>query len=758
MRNQIRKSSRSRLPSSPACLLGLALMSCLLLLPSPARGQTTQTALYTDLSTTFTFCNTYGGYIQNFTALVDFPGKVAEFLGWSEPPNMDAAILAEIDRICNSLSTLIKSGDITTINEAITTTRTMLNDYSSYMVNGHLDPTTTYGSAIEQQSIAAVTAALDPPGPLNPDGQCAGKDIFQILPPTSKTNVVYDWRLGIADGLIAVATRLMAIGILWPDFRTTGSKTTELTAYRNCLIQHRDLIRAPRPNNYCRVDEVCAPAGGGCGCDSVTCKEWRSWPTWPVTALDLPSPNCSIPPSFPSEEEFWDLEAVASSTIDNNNLANVLFALERMIDTLYVLTSPLTTPPANQHISFGANPLLCLSQSAAGNVTLDNCTSTSSLLNWSYDPGTGRIMNAGSNQCISAQGIPNSPVSLQMVTCVDNDNSSIWDRSPESGVIKNSFGSALTVLDAVPAVGSQVWGRVATPWYLNKQVWILGSGSSCSGAICPITGSAAWNQGTIAGSGERYPIDFSIFAYEGISGFQDVAGPIAAAESLSATGFSINGLSGLPDALVVEYGPVSLANGTIRGMPFLPSAQTFPSSVTVLGPPGYQGPTYTDPINFEMAFLNLQAWSKSLANIQATGTVSVPPPNGGVMTMISTEPSAQPQVFNVDGSAAYNARTIQFEKLPASATILINVSGAEANFWSLGFSGLAAGNNVLWNFPEATTVKMSYVPFFGSVLAPFANVTLNWGKEIGTMVSWSLASSSEFDWNPLSTYTVMKGP
>ncbi|MEU9251119.1 choice-of-anchor A family protein [Streptomyces sp. NPDC048270] len=97
---------------------------------------------------------------------------------------------------------------------------------------------------------------------------------------------------------------------------------------------------------------------------------------------------------------------------------------------------------------------------------------------------------------------------------------------------------------------------------------------------------------------------------------------------------------------------------------------------------------------------------------QATGTVV----NSGFETLFTGDGSAALQVFNVDANLAHattgGQQGIRFARIPAGATILVNVLGADRtiNTWSGGIQDTdplnAHRDRLLWNFPDATTVNL----------------------------------------------------
>jgi hypothetical protein len=138
----------------------------------------------------------------------------------------------------------------------------------------------------------------------------------------------------------------------------------------------------------------------------------------------------------------------------------VVFALQRMIDSLKIITSAQPDLAAtNQLIRLGSNPSLCLSAiwntSPAPYWSLgsDNCSSANPLHNWSYDRATGRIstISQGVPNCITGYGpLPEGSPGIQFCTA---DEMQIWDWNPDTGIIKNSWGSVLAVWARTPLSG-----------------------------------------------------------------------------------------------------------------------------------------------------------------------------------------------------------------------------------------------------------------------------------------------------------------
>ncbi|MFG3038302.1 choice-of-anchor A family protein [Streptomyces sp. NPDC048330] len=105
------------------------------------------------------------------------------------------------------------------------------------------------------------------------------------------------------------------------------------------------------------------------------------------------------------------------------------------------------------------------------------------------------------------------------------------------------------------------------------------------------------------------------------------------------------------------------------------------------------------------------------ASRTATGTAV----NNGYETLFTGDGTSALQVFNVDfdlESASGGQQGITFAGIPAGATVLVNLLGADRTIDSYN-AGLPDGlrERVLWNFPDATAVKFEgTAQFSGSVL------------------------------------------
>lgn len=140
-------------------------------------------------------------------------------------------------------------------------------------------------------------------------------------------------------------------------------------------------------------------------------------------------------------------------------------------------------------------------------------------------------------------------------------------------------------------------------------------------------------------------------------------------------------------------------------------------------------------VNFTGEREYLQELSTKLATLPANGTVKMQ--WGGLE--LKGDCASNLQVFNVSGADVGVAHTFAVSCIPANATVVFNISGASVTIKNMGMQSLTTlRDKVLFNFPQATSLKMTSVGVEGSILAPFAQVDQPAGRIDGQVVvkSW----------------------
>ncbi|MEV6954679.1 choice-of-anchor A family protein [Streptomyces sp. NPDC051183] len=157
----------------------------------------------------------------------------------------------------------------------------------------------------------------------------------------------------------------------------------------------------------------------------------------------------------------------------------------------------------------------------------------------------------------------------------------------------------------------------------------------------------------------------------------------------------------------------------------------------------------SSPVDFAKEFAALRSASRSWAQVRGNGTVARP--EGG-KALLLTGADAELNVFSVDASDLQQTDRISL-KVPAGSTTLVNVLGSSYDMIGSPLYGVelwdpqtgefvlddyAAGSakfkdvrsKLLWNFPQATSVKKNHASWPGTLLAPDAAVELG-GKGAG---------------------------
>lgn len=264
--------------------------------------------------------------------------------------------------------------------------------------------------------------------------------------------------------------------------------------------------------------------------------------------------------------------------------------------------------------------------------------------------------------------------------------------------------------------------------------------------IGDVCGRDAWVQGPIISPGpfasvQYYPRDFSVFVLNDAIAFPDVQGSVAAGGQFQASSFYLNGPATYWTALLAG-GFVQVDNGTIRGSVFSPNLEPFEfassklvnGSVTVVNGASVNS-TPTSPIDFGDAFAKLRSLSQALKRYQISASANVTITNGGTgLDIVSNEKELN--IIALSASQLIALRSINLS-VPTGSPVIVNVAGGgDVTFQNMQITSTAS---ILWNFPDATTrIQMSGMQFWGSVLAPDADVYFDWGGMIiGTLVAKS---------------------
>jgi choice-of-anchor A domain-containing protein len=167
---------------------------------------------------------------------------------------------------------------------------------------------------------------------------------------------------------------------------------------------------------------------------------------------------------------------------------------------------------------------------------------------------------------------------------------------------------------------------------------------------------------------------------------------------------------------------------------------------TVVFPRGNSATAGT-PINFAAKFAELRGLSSQLGSLAVNGTTSYES-WGGIMLQ-GTNPEVN--VFEVNASA-FTGATLFYIEAPANSLAVVNVRGASAQFSGFGisFGGGINQHGVLYNFVDATSINANGFGFWGTVLAPNADVNFSNGSFDGGFYAKSFTGYAEGHINGLN--------
>ncbi|MFC2084140.1 SdrD B-like domain-containing protein [Bacteroidota bacterium] len=146
-----------------------------------------------------------------------------------------------------------------------------------------------------------------------------------------------------------------------------------------------------------------------------------------------------------------------------------------------------------------------------------------------------------------------------------------------------------------------------------------------------------------------------------------------------------------------------------------------------------------DRINFSAAGVYLKSLSSQLASYDTNGTTTY---QWGGLTLVGTDPILN--VFQVSGADLTNAHTLTID-VPNGSVVIVNIDGDNIE-WSGGLivNGTSI-NNVLYNFYQATFIRIQGIDVLGSILAPCATVDFVSGQQHGQMIAKYLIGRGQYN-------------
>ncbi|MPS48751.1 choice-of-anchor A family protein [Methylobacillus sp.] len=211
-----------------------------------------------------------------------------------------------------------------------------------------------------------------------------------------------------------------------------------------------------------------------------------------------------------------------------------------------------------------------------------------------------------------------------------------------------------------------------------------------------------------------------------------VAGALAIGGNASLNGNSVSNINGNDYAVVVggNLGDTPWG-GSANGNLWVGGTNNKGGNYTISGTLDNPS-TAPAPVDFAAAESYLTALSSGLSNVSATGSYS-PLDEWNQNSKVFTGSGSGVEFFNLDASEFASFNNLTFNGFSAGTTLVFNVAGSDA---VLGWQWQSLSNdyNVLFNFYEATSVKLENATINANILAVNATITGS-GNLYGTVIA-----------------------
>jgi choice-of-anchor A domain-containing protein len=247
--------------------------------------------------------------------------------------------------------------------------------------------------------------------------------------------------------------------------------------------------------------------------------------------------------------------------------------------------------------------------------------------------------------------------------------------------------------------------------------------------------------------------DYNVFLLGDYNLGTDVEGKVAAAGNITMDTFAVGWKVPAADLAntLVAGGNLTLSNGGVWGDAWHGGNYSADGTVVQMRGAVAQG----SPIDFTARGAQLLSLSTQLASLTANGTTTRET-WGGLMLRGA---DAQRNVFDVNASDLTGA-TLWSIQAPAGSFVVVNIRGSSATISGGGiqFSGGIDQHGVLYNFVDTTSITAQGFGFWGTVLAPRADIHFTNGSFDGGIYAKSLTGNAEGHVNPLDEHSICQVP
>ena len=153
------------------------------------------------------------------------------------------------------------------------------------------------------------------------------------------------------------------------------------------------------------------------------------------------------------------------------------------------------------------------------------------------------------------------------------------------------------------------------------------------------------------------------------------------------------------------------------------------------------------PVDFVAAKQQMESLALALSQLPANGTQVFQ--WGGFQ--LHGDGVSKLQVFSLDGAQVLSAHTFTVQSIPAGATVVFNISGANTGLTNMSLDSLASHRErVVFNFYEAGQLTLGGIGVEGSILAPNAVIDNPQGVVRGTVIAASWNGMMQLNHHPFA--------
>ncbi|WP_431688589.1 choice-of-anchor A family protein [Hahella sp. NBU794] len=225
----------------------------------------------------------------------------------------------------------------------------------------------------------------------------------------------------------------------------------------------------------------------------------------------------------------------------------------------------------------------------------------------------------------------------------------------------------------------------------------------------------------------------------------DSEGALAVGGNASLTGYTLNSFRENDGLAIVVGGDYSHVGGDIHG-DALVGGQFTTASAGIFG-------TVKDhavlPINFDAEFAKLTQLSKELSLADSLGVTE----QWGALTFNGDSSGGQ-QIFNISEKDFESVWGFFAKDIGQHQELIINVAGdvididpADYKIKASDWSWVGNETSVIFNFYEATQINLA-AGFYGTILAPGADIFANGGHVDGQVIAHSWQGANQLNWHP----------